>query len=87
MAGVIDLASWRREHVGPDQDRLDRAIDRLQGVLTEGRWDPPPPWLVTELLAIQGCLSVGMSEDAAWRAERLASRADRIVHRRAARAR
>jgi hypothetical protein len=87
MAGVIDLASWRREHVGPGEDRLDRAIDRLQGVLAEGRWDPPPPWLVTELLAIQGCLSVGMAEDAAWRAERLALRADRIVARRTARAR
>jgi hypothetical protein len=89
MAGVIDLAAWRREHGGgPGQERLDQAIDHLEGVLTDGRWDPPPSWLVTELLAIQGCLSVGMVEDAAWRAERLALRADRIVHRpRRARAR
>jgi hypothetical protein len=81
MAGVIDLAAWRREHGGPGEDRLCRAVDRLERVLAEARWDPPPPWLVTELLAIQGCLSVGMVEDAAWRAERLAMRADRIVQR------
>jgi hypothetical protein len=81
MAGVIDLAAWRREHGGPGEERLDRAIGRLEGALAEGRWDPPPRWLVTELLAIQGCLSVGMGEDAAWRAERLALKAERIVHR------
>jgi hypothetical protein len=82
MAGVVDLAAWRRDHGGgPGQERLDRAIGRLEGVVADGRWDPPPPWLVTELLAIQGCLSVGMTEEAAWRAERLALRADRIVHR------
>jgi hypothetical protein len=37
--------------------------------------------MVTELLAIQGCLSVGLLEDAAWRADRLALRAERIVSR------
>lgn len=79
MAGIIDLGAWRREH-GPGQARLDGAIGRLEAVLADGRWDPPPPWLVTELLAIQGCLSVGLLEDAAWRADRLTIRAQRAGH-------
>jgi hypothetical protein len=86
MAGVIDLAAWRRAHSGPGEERLDRAIARLEEVLEASDWDRPPAWLVTELLAIQGCLSVDMLEDATWRAERLALRAERIV-RRPARAR
>jgi hypothetical protein len=82
MAGVIDLAAWRRDRGGgPGEERLGRAVDRLEGVLADREWDQPPPWLVTELLAIQGCLSVGMVEEAAWRADRLARRADRVVHR------
>jgi hypothetical protein len=89
LAGVIDLAAWRREHgVGPGEERLDGAITRLEDALADSPWNPPPQWLVTELLAIQGCLSVGMLKDAGWRAERLALRVERIVHRsRRARAR
>jgi hypothetical protein len=85
MAGVIDLAAWRRAHRGPGEQRLDRAIVRLEEVLAAADWERPPAWLVTELLAIQGCLSVEMLEDATWRAERLALRAERI--RRPAKAR
>jgi hypothetical protein len=85
MAGVIDLAAWRRAHGGPGEQRLDRAIARLEEVLAATDWERPPAWLVTELLAIQGCLSVEMLEEAAWRAERLALRAERI--RRPAKAR
>jgi hypothetical protein len=80
MAGVVDLAEWRRAR-GPGQERLDGAVTRLEEVLAGRAWDPPPPWLVTELLAIQGCLSVGLVEDAAWRADRLALRAERTVTR------
>jgi hypothetical protein len=86
MTGVIDLAAWRRAHGGPGEERLDRAVTRLEAVLEDGDWNRPPPWLVTELLAIQGCLSVGLAQDAAWRAERLALRAERIVRRPGARA-
>jgi hypothetical protein len=82
MVGVIDLAEWRRAHADrPGEERLDGAITRLEASLAGGGWDPPPPWLLTELLAIQGCLSVGLLEDAAWRAERLAIRTDRVVRR------
>jgi hypothetical protein len=80
MAGVVDLAAWRRAH-GPGEERLDRAVTRLEEVLAGRTWDPPPPWLVTELLAIQGCLSVGLVEDAAWRADRLSLRLERVTAR------
>ena len=80
MAGVVDLAAWRRAR-GPGEERLDRAVSRLEEVLASREWDPPPPWLVTELLAIQGCLSVGLLEDAAWRADRLSLRLERVVTR------
>jgi hypothetical protein len=77
---VIDLEAWRREHGwgGPD-GRLQRAIDRLDAAVASRGWsDDAPPWLVTELLAVQGCLSIGMATEAARRVERLAQRVDSL---------
>ena len=77
---VIDLAAWRRDRgsVDPQEDRLQRAVDRLDEVLTERGEDHRPPWLVTELLAVQGCLSIGLTDEAAWRVERLVMRVERF---------
>ena len=86
MAGVIDLQRWRREHGVHDDDcELDDAVSRLDRALSERSWERPPPWVVTELLAIQGCLSLGMTEDAVWRVERLTQRTERLRARAAAR--
>ena len=80
MDTVIDLEAWRRDReiADPQEDRLQRAVDRLDGVLTERGEDHRPPWLVTELLAVQGCLSIGLTEEAAWRVERLVMRVERF---------
>ena len=81
MEQVIDLAAWRRDHCAEQDggwDRLCRAVDRLDNVLADRAWDRPPPWVVTELLAVQGCLSLGMEEEAAWRIERLIQRTERV---------
>lgn len=80
MDTVIDLAAWRRDRgsVDPQEDRLQTAVDRLDEVLTERGEDHRPPWLVTELLAVQGCLSIGLNEEAAWRVERLVMRVERF---------
>jgi hypothetical protein len=79
MAGVVDLAAWRRKHeTGEVHDtRLGDAVDRLDQLLTEERWQEPPAWLVTELMAVQGCVSMGLFADAHWRIERLIRRAER----------
>lgn len=83
-AAVVDLARWRHEHVeGHDEEhqRLEAAIDRLDRALVERGWEDPPPWLVTELLAVQGCLSLGLADEAAWRIQRLAQRTERLSKR------
>jgi hypothetical protein len=80
-AQVIDLAGWRREHGDGHEEehaRLADAVERLEQALADRGWDRPPPWLVTELLAVQGCLSLGLPEDAAWRIEKLAQRTERL---------
>ena len=80
-AQVIDLAGWRREHGAghdEDHDRLEAAIDRLDRAIADRGWDRPPAWLVTELLAVQGCLALGLPGDAAWRIERLVQRTERL---------
>ena len=89
MNTVIDLAAWRRDRgtADPQEDRLRRAVDRLDQVLVERGEDHRPPWLVTELLAVQGCLSIGLTEEAAWRVERLVMRVERFSPPRARRAR
>ena len=80
MDTVIDLAAWRRDRgsVDPQEERLQTAVDRLGEVLTERGEDHRPPWLVTELLAVQGCLSIGLTEEAAWRVERIVMRVERF---------
>jgi hypothetical protein len=80
-AQVIDLAGWRHQHGGENDEehrRLADAVDRLDRALADRGWDRPPPWLVTELLAVQGCLSLGLAGDAAWRIEKLAQRTERL---------
>lgn len=84
MERVIDLAEWRRGHGGGDE-RLASAVERLDAALTARDWERPPAWVVTELLAVQGCLSLGLAEEAAWRIEKLAQRAERIRPRARAR--
>jgi hypothetical protein len=83
--GVIDLEAWRRQHADPGDHRLAGALDRLDAVLRGPGWDRPPPWVVTELLAVQGCLSLGLDDEAAWRIEKLVQRAERIRPRAGAR--
>ena len=78
---VVDLAGWRRAHGDPqdeEHERLADAVERLERALADRGWDSPPPWLVTELLAVQGCLSLGLPADAAWRIEKLAQRTERL---------
>ena len=84
MAAVVDLERWRRARQDPGsadaggRARLTAAVERLDAVLTRLGWDrEAPPWVVTELLAIQGAMSVGMVDEAAARAESLAARSER----------
>ena len=80
-AQVIDLAGWRHEHGEGDEEehrRLADAVERLDRAIADRGWDTPPAWLVTELLAVQGCLALGLSDDAVWRIERLAQRTERL---------
>jgi hypothetical protein len=57
-------------------ERLEQAADRLHGLVTRkvNRGPSLDTKLETELLAIIGELTVGLVEEAAGRAERLASR-------------
>lgn len=91
MDGVIDLAAWRKEHGAgdgsDDQVRLQEALEHLETALVERRWLSAPPWLITELLAVQGCLSLDLADQAAWRIERLAQKVERSVPARRAPAR
>lgn len=88
---VIDLAAWRREHAAAvdsdDHARLHAAVEHLDAALEERRWLSSPPWLVTELLAIQGCLSMDLVAQAAWRIEKLAQKVERTASARRAPAR
>ena len=77
MHGVIDLGEWRRRHGDRDDQRLASELDRLDGVLSGHAWERPPAWVVTELLAVQGCLSLGLDDEAAWRIGKLVQRAER----------
>jgi hypothetical protein len=83
MAGVIDLAAWRDGHRegSADEARLEEAVERLDRLVAEQSWSQPPPWLVTELLAIQGCISMGLTGEGASRAERLFARTERMLER------
>lgn len=81
MGTVIDLLAWR-EHAGrrPEEahdpiGRLELIVSRLDPLLEEVKQKKKrDPDLETEILAITGALSLGMPEEAADRAERLAAR-------------
>ncbi len=85
MAEVVQLERWRRERthpagkgVGAGERRLEQAVDRLDGILADLGWNRrAPAWVVTELLAIQGAVSMGLTEEATQRAESLAMRSER----------
>lgn len=72
MATVVDLVAWREDRE-PGMARLERAVAELDEVV-RGRRRGVPDWAVTEILAIQGCISLDLLEDAAERAELLAGR-------------
>jgi len=73
MAAVVDLRGWRQEHE-PVELRLEQAVMRLDALMEGRERSELPPWAVTEVLAIQGCISLEMLEEAADRTERLVRR-------------
>lgn len=83
MAEIVHLERWRRarERGAPGvvaEARLQAAVERLDAILARLGWTrQAPPWVVTELLAIQGAVSLGLTDDAASRAESLAARSER----------
>jgi hypothetical protein len=85
MAEVVRLDEWRRQRGGEPKDaRLSLAVERLDRLLAERGWDrkPAPAWLLTDLLAIQGCIAMGLTTEAAQRVERLIDRSERRAGRR-----
>jgi hypothetical protein len=85
MAEVVRIDEWRRQRRGdgPQEARLSRAVERLDRLLAERGWDrrPAPAWLLTDLLAIQGCIAMGLTSEAAQRVERLIERSERRAGR------
>ena len=84
MAEVVRLEEWRRRRGdAPGEDRLSAAVERLDRLLAERGWDrqPAPAWLLTDLLAIQGCIAMGLTQEAAHRVERLIERSERRVRK------
>lgn len=73
MAAVVDLRGWREENE-PLELRLERAVMRLDALIEGRERSELPPWVVTEVLAIQGCISLEMLEEAADRSERVVRR-------------
>jgi hypothetical protein len=90
MAPVVELERWRRERAAggraaasAQEERLERAVSLLDRLLADLGWNRrAPSWVVTELLAIQGAVSMGLTEEAALRAETLAARSERRRARR-----
>jgi hypothetical protein len=86
MAEVVRIDEWRRRHdaEGPHEARLSEAVERLDRLLADRGWDrqPAPAWLLTDLLAIQGCIAMGLTTEAAQRVERLIDRSERRAGRR-----
>jgi hypothetical protein len=70
MGNVVQLEDWRGRRE-PEETRLERAVERLEGLLGKRERRNAPEWLRTEVLAIQGCLALGFVGDAAERTERL----------------
>ncbi|HZD17094.1 MAG TPA: hypothetical protein VE669_03025 [Actinomycetota bacterium] len=81
MGLVIDLAAWRAERARDPIGRLERAIGRLDTLLASGSGRIGPR-VESELLAITGAVTAGMSREAAERAERLAERLEHPSARR-----
>ena len=85
MAEVVRIDEWRRQRAGdgPQEVRLSLAVERLDRLLAERGWDrrPAPAWLLTDLLAIQGCIAMGLTTEAAQRVERLIDRSERRAGR------
>lgn len=81
MGRVIDLDAWRREHDRDPLRRLERAIGRLDSLLSRGSGRIGPR-VESELLAITGAVTSGLVEQAADRAERLAERLEHPSARR-----
>jgi hypothetical protein len=73
MARIIDLRGWRQEHE-PEMLRLEDAVRRLDDALADQERADAPEWLVTEVLAIQGCISMELIDEAADRIERVLER-------------
>jgi hypothetical protein len=73
MGSIVDLAGWREEHE-PELLRLERAVQSLDETFAGYDREDVPAWLVTEVLAIQGCISMELVSEAADRAERLVER-------------
>jgi hypothetical protein len=79
-ANVVRIEDWRRRRgEDPDETRLTAAVERLDRLLAEHGWDrqPAPAWLLTDLLAIQGCIAMGLTTEATQRVERLIERSER----------
>jgi hypothetical protein len=79
MGRVISIDRWLegrgRQHEGAesgDVARLERAVARLEPLLE--RASDAGVQLETELLAVSGAVSLGLFDEAARRAERLADR-------------
>ena len=82
MGSVTFIDDWKKEHPDdPDtssrgnEGRLEEAVKRLDTVLRQVGSHPAGMASVeSELLAITGAVSLGLFDDAARRAERLADR-------------
>lgn len=83
VGGIIDLGGWRREHEAVEL-RLERAVLALDEVMDGKERRDVPAWVVTEVFAIQGCISMDLLEEAAERAEKLVHRWKRLAARRGA---
>jgi hypothetical protein len=63
MGSIVDLAGWRQEHE-PEVLRLEAAVQRLDAAFDGYDRDEVPAAIVTEVLAIQGCISMDLLEEA-----------------------
>jgi hypothetical protein len=76
MGSVVHLDEWRGRPEGDDA-RLERAVERLERLLGQRVRRSAPEWLRTGVLAIQGCMALGMIGDAADRTEQLVEQVER----------
>jgi hypothetical protein len=80
MGSVVDLSVWLDARTGgangggADVDRLEGAVERLYPLVLGAldRRGALAPRVETELLAVMGELTLGLVDEAATRAERLA---------------